>query len=830
MLEDQAKQENDGQETGRPESEIESNEVEPIKSKDSPQKFAESSLSGETEGKSDSTIKDGDSTSTNFNIHSIEGSGIIANNMKNQFEAVNKTIIEGVGGISFRIKKFSTSDTIPIEKNYLEEADQTFVYPNDEIEQFVSALNSKRILLLAGQPEYGKFFTAKYLANRISKQYEVNYDVLLVKPQARECIVDLFGLIDDLKLKNKIIIFKDIFLKKNQSLLDFFNSYEREQTILFSKKLKELNAYIIFTSDIDPPFDKYKMSGLDITRDISSIGINLLEEGFYRKLKHFCSIRKIDFDNVFSSFNEKKNEILTQLNRMSKVSLFIENYLDKILVDSNKIGEAIEEVNDIKKRVEHWFLKELGENKEEFETWVFVLCLSLLNGASYVDFERICQGLTEKLLRIISPYRPLIKFSFTLSESNLLAKSKAQITRNSDDYADIIEFCDPQYQEILLDTLFKNYRRIFLSIIPYLQEYVDNQYQWSLRRLAGYSIGRIGELDLDSITLHFIKKWQYKQEDFYKVNVGYLFAGILDSKDENYKKFCIGYLKNMGIDTDIRVRWTAISAYKQIGVSDLELAMNELRKILENTIDQMIKSESILDILYQEGVSEDEILGNLDTLYEKTGYLWANIRYSVIALCFMVGPIKVLSELKKWIEKGNRNTKITVLLFFLGTDGILHAFDNRKIIILSIDDEDSLSSNILLNSFTLGNDAIREMALFIKALYEKCFPQFLRSDQEEVGYKELKLILLDHLQKWIIDTLFKSKVNDALKMLLVELFNSGDKDFQRTLYESIKRWRIPDKKEKKEDTDQEEREKEEKKKTKLKAFIDDVTNRMFDIN
>ncbi len=737
----------------------------------------------------------------------------------------NITAIGGVDGVNFCIKKFSISNTIRISGDSLEEIYQTFVYPPDKIDELFASLILNRILLLVGEPESGKCFMAKYLSTRIMKENKKDYEVRLVKPVAKELIIDLFDLINDPKvLANKILIFKDVFSGNNLKLQDFFASYTREQTKFFSEKLKELDAYILFTADYDT-FDEFQVSGLDIKAEVTLIDDNLIKEGFKLKLEHFCSSRQIDPNNAPDILKKRLPEILKKFNRMSKISLFIENYLEKILAGGKTVDEAIVEVNSIEKRVEHWFLKELGENNKEFEAWTFALFLALINGVPYFDFEQIHKAITKKLLRAITPYSPNKEFSFTLSESDLLAKCKAQVTRDTLISADVIEFCDPMYQKILLNTLFKNNRRILITLIPYLQEYVENPYQPDLRRLAAYSIGRIGELDLESIALHFIRGWAHMEESFFRANVGYLFEGILSSEDENYKNFCMGFLKNMALSDNIKVQWTAISAYKQIGLRDLKIAMKELRKIQEEIIKRMLKTENILDILYRRGASEEDVLQDLDMLYKETNYLLSNVRYSIVALCIMINPIDVISELSNWIKEGNRDTKIIVVLFFLGSDGILQVLESRKIIHLSDEDQNSLSSNVLLNSLTMGDKANEKMVQFLKGLYEKCFSKFQLSDR-----KELKKILFNNLEKWVIDNLSKNKVNNELKKLIVELYRTGDEDLQSTLWDAINQWEVPEKKEKDEEKEKEEKKKREEKEAKLKAFVDDVTRQILDIN
>ena len=374
-----------------------------------------------------------------------------------------------------------------------------------------------------------------------------------------------------------------------------------------------------------------------------------------------------------------------------------------------------------------------------------------------------------------------------------------------------------------METLFKSNRKVLLTIVPHLQEYVENSYRRELRRLAACALGRIGALDPDAITLNFVTRWAHAKDAFYRASVGYLYEGILDSEDETYRKFCMGFLKNMALSNDIKIQWTAIAAYKQIGLHKLEFAMQELRKIQEEIVDRLLKTEDMLDVLYREGASEVDILGNLNILYEETHYLLSTVRYSVVALCIMIDPIEVISELHKWISEGNRNSKISVVMFFLGIDGILQVLENRQAFYITDDDDkDSLSGNILLNALTIGDEAINKMVLFLKDLFEKCFPKFRLNDQND-----LKQILFDHLEQWTVDTFSKTRISRALQKLIVGLYNAGSNDLKDTLWNAVNQWKVPKKEEKKDE--KENKENQEKKKAALKAFLDDVTSQIFDI-
>lgn len=716
---------------------------------------------------------------------------------------------------SSEIKKFSLSNTIPISEEVIHTIEKLYVYPEEKKHALHRSLSSNRILLLAGEPETGKYIAAQYIAGRMKNENKKISEVRLIDPLDRGTDIDLMELSKDSEaLKGKILIFRDVFSKKNQKLVDFFASSSKEERTFISDKLAERNAFFLFTANTGT-FDKYQLANMDIKADIFPIDDGLRQEGFQLKFEHFCSLNdKIDFRKASDLLEEKKKEIIEKFDRMSKIVLFIENYLEKIMVDGKSIDSAIEEVTDVKKRVEFLFLKELGGSKEDFEAWTFALCLALFNHCSYTDFNEIHKKITRILITEFNPFNFNKEFSFRLSENELLEKCNAQITKNMITHADTIEFCDYRYRDVLMDILLKNNRKVLLSIIPYLENYAEKHYRVDQRKLAASSLACIGELDLETITLPLIIKWANMKEYFHKASVGYLYEGIFTSKDEDYRKFCMSFLGKMALSSDINQLFTAIVAYTQIGFHDLKFAMTQLRKIQEKIIERRIKKENIIDVLFSQTnlLKEQGVLVNLDQLYKETDYLLSTVQYSIIALSisFVIDPIDVFSELHEWIRGGNRNSRVSVVLFTLGTDGILQELESREIVYLSDDEEkkvEELRSNILVYSLAATNNSVKKLADFLTDLYKNCFSEF-RMDI----HNSLKDVLFDHLKKWVIGTLSNGKVNNAIKKLIVRLYNSGDEEFRDTIWNSLNSWNAPENKE-----------------AQLKEFVDDVTKQVFEI-
>jgi hypothetical protein len=379
-------------------------------------------------------------------------------------------------------------------------------------------------------------------------------------------------------------------------------------------------------------------------------------------------------------------------------------------------------------------------------------------------------------------------------------------------HADRIEFCNHEYQNALLDILLNNNRKVLLHIAPFLMEYVENHFRPEQRRFAAISLARIGRLDPDAITLPVIDKWANMESNSHRANVGYLYEGIIASNDEIYSTYCIRKLKRLAFSTKVNEQWAAIAAFKQIGLYALEFTMKELRKIQEEIVERIHVQENLLDIVYSHTdlLNDQQVLNNLDRIYEETGYLLSFVRYSIVALSINLNFIDVLEELKKWIDYGNCNSRVSVVLFFMGKEGILQELEEREVVYLSRNEEDKkeeLHCSLLLYQLGTGEETVKKTARFLKALYKKCFSEF-RVDVKNT----LRKLLFDHMKEWTLDSLDNTRVSSALKNLFVKFFHLGDDDLKDSFWDAITDWKAPEVNEEK-----------------LTAFIEDITQRFYDL-
>lgn len=706
------------------------------------------------------------------------------------------------------------NDSYSLSKQDINLVKDHFVYPPDRLDELIGFLKEQHVLLLTGEAGSGKYFTAQYLCSHLMSESKTGYDVRLVEPLRSRISLELSKLINNKEqIDGKILIFKDVFKEKNQDIMRFLESCSREPVF------KKSDVFIIITADNDT-FDNYHLGDLKIKKEIAQIDNNLLLEGLTSTLKHFCSLPpKKDFAKISQQFENQKEEIIAKLKNMSNISGFFEKFLDGIVSKEITVGEAIDKVLDIRKYLEHWFLTELGMRENEFEAWTFSLCLTIFKEIPYTIFNDIHREITLLLLEKMDPFKTLKGFTFTLSESELLKKCKAQITRDPDTLADKITFEDQNYHTELLKILLENNRRVLLSILPVLENYIKSHNLGSHRRLVAISIARIGALAPQTIILPIVEKWLIEVDSLWQ-NVGYLYEGIFNSDDDKYKGYCLSILKLMAFSENVLVKKTAIVAYKQIGLLNLEFAVDAFLEIQEDTLNRESEKEEIIRRFIYAAVpkeKEKDVLKILDNIYEESDVILNYIRLSIAAWSvswfsepIWLYPIDVLDRLKKWIHKGNRNSRANVVLIFMGEDGILKELAERDVI-FSDEDQDGkkeeIRTNLLLYDLFTGEEQVEKMSAFLIDLYNKCFPEF----GVEVK-KALKKKLFHYLERWIIENLSYSIVINAIEKLIVQLYHAGNDELKDTLWDNINRWKAPGKEEEK-----------------LNTFVDNVSKKIFNM-
>lgn len=701
-------------------------------------------------------------------------------------------------------KPFSLSGhSIQLSLQDIANAQQLLVYPGEKLEQMATILRNKRMLLLTGLQESGRFYIATYLVGRIKCELSENLEIRFVKPLSENVLIDLQELITQKqKLKNLILIFRDAFAKKNKMILNFFTSYSKEQSASIIQKLSQSQVFIIFTVEKKVSREDH-FANFEFKHEVTDIDKTLLEKGYHRKLKQVCLKKSIDLDLAVKKLESRTGDILEKLGKMSKIHLLIDQYLNQIMdcEDSDVlIDRAISEVNDIKKRVGRWFRRQLDEKKQDhFDAWTGAICLALFGEISFADFATLHDEVTRHLLRKLYPYHKMETFDYNTSDTLLLEQCQAEITKGTGLQSDTVEFCDPRYREALLEILLNGYRKVLLLLIPIFKKCIGSARHYKLRQYAAAALAAIGLISPEEILLPIIREWEDQQDNILRTGVGYLYDGILLTENKLYKNYYLAHLRYLALSNNLDIQWTAIAAFKQIGLRDIEFAMEELMRIYEKIINSFIKiskTQSMYEFIFKTTglIADEEEQINLHFLHQKTDNLLSTIHYSLVALCILKNPFDVFVELQKWFDSEDIDTRWTMVAFVLGEDGLLHMLEQRYITYFpdeESDDKNYRDINILLYSLSNITDAVTHLAEFLKILFEKGFRDFKSEDRPA-----LKKILLKHIENWVIEAIPDAELRDAMENFIVEFSNTVSVNMRDSLYSSMREWQAPDHEEK----------------------------------
>lgn len=501
----------------------------------------------------------------------------------------------------------------------------------------------------------------------------------------------------------------------------------------------------------------------------------------YTKITHW--------EEIYNYLFSEMPELAENLGTMRNVAAFIDLYLSEDEDKPKSIQELVDQVGDIDKLISYWFQMEMSRNISTFEnleSWSFSICLAFFNGIPWVSFERVYRDITELIYKDFNPLRTKEQFSYSISEHHILTKCRAQIVKDVVSGVDIVEFTEPRYAISLSKLILTSHRRIVSKIREYLEKSAMEGDQY-YRMIAARALGIIGENDPIEITFGYIDRWSKEKELSHRATVGYLFDGILRCNNKDYIQKALSALRRLAFSKKVERQWTAIAAYKQIGMTDLELAMKELRSITEKEILERHESiEKIGELLQHNYYSLEKAIGSFNAVFYKTEYLISTIRYSVIALCIMLDPIKVLAELRKWIFDGGDICEILVVLFFLGPNGISEVLENRaasqRLGSSYGGGHDVQEANIIISSMSINDESITVMINFLMDLYYS-FNRFPTDIQ-----RFLKIKLLTHLKNWTKEGLNSDKMKSTIEKLIVGLHKTGSEDFKDYVWNGVTAW------------------------------------------
>jgi hypothetical protein len=231
-------------------------------------------------------------------------------------------------------------------------------------------------------------------------------------------------------------------------------------------------------------------------------------------------------------------------------------------------------------KVNHWFKNDLKNDRQRF----FAITLSIFNGLKYADFKDIYEIVLEVMKVKNDNEKKKTSSYFDNPDVELTNKARAEIVREKGGLEEILKFSEPEYESAVIQLLRDNYRNVLLDLLPALKRIGEYSY-WEIRSRAAEAVAEIGKMGFFRVRSQVLDPWSRDQRPYVRAAVGYALSRLYD--DQNIRTAVNDLLNNWSdleqpwsdADWAWRVRWTAASVYKQIGLKDPETAFVGLKRI-----------------------------------------------------------------------------------------------------------------------------------------------------------------------------------------------------------------------------------------------------------
>lgn len=710
-------------------------------------------------------------------------------------------------------KPFSPDYLTPISVESECSLAESHVSDDELFEGLCATLHEKRLLVLTGEPETGKTTTSLCLSSRLRQLADDFGGAYLVRALDRNVKIDfrqIAGRPDE--YGGRLLLFQDAFARGNRDVVEFFAQMGRPALVSLTEQLHRSRTYIVFTADTETVQDcQRQLTDLGVERRLPPLREELLLEGFERKLGRLVAEHDLPPEEVEKRLPAtQRPEAVRLLRTMPHVALFVES-------DFLKLGpepdwrEAVRRISSL----EDWFLANLTD---DYDVWCFALTLALCQctpfapGVPWVEFERFREMISSHLRRKLAvghdgqpgsqpPLKDLV------SENLLLERCRAVVYKDPATGADLVRFANDRYPDMLWEVLLKSNRKVLSLLLPALRKAAESPDDPANRARAASVLGRVGEIDPLRITYALMGEWMATRDAAQQAAVGHLYQGVWASKDANYREDCLRQLSQLVTDSGQHeeaagmrpMAWTAIAAYRQIGVYDLPLAMAMFRQIteqhfagaIENTsrVDRMLgriekalreRPQNDLETL-QLSVYHDILRDIAQRVFAQDGPILIAVQYAIAALCLTDDPVKVFDELLKWMWADRKSLGALVSLMFLAHDGIAAELERRTIETeeLTTDDRSKVyHCNLLVHAVASGEDAVHRTAAFLAEVYDS-FTDFYPSRSRTYFNKSFTI----HLKNLVDNAMPVERTRAAVVHLFDQLLNSESADLCRLVHE-----------------------------------------------
>jgi hypothetical protein len=229
-----------------------------------------------------------------------------------------------------------------------------------------------------------------------------------------------------------------------------------------------------------------------------------------------------------------------------------------------------------------------------------------------------------------------------------------------------------------------------------------------------------------------------------------------------------------------------VATYKQIGTSDLALAMEKFGTIAEDKLAPRLlgtfEIQRVLSRIEAEaakrGTTQKEAFGLIrqhyvlqllaaEIMQDRAPLLYA-IQYAIVALCITVDPISVFQELRQWL-RGSEGLRAIGCLIYLQSDGIADVLKEREVDFVEETEahRDRLSTSMAIAALASKSDAPACVARLLEDVFVASNDVF-----PVVVARYLRESFFGHLRSWLTSSTGFPKGEKAAEDLFVCLLRS----------------------------------------------------------
>ncbi|KAA3632660.1 MAG: hypothetical protein DWQ02_14430, partial [Bacteroidetes bacterium] len=655
----------------------------------------------------------------------------------------------------------------------------TFIAGEKVIKRAHEILNNFGILLLIGESQMEIRDLSIWVANKLSDKIYIT-DAL--SSHTRINLNKDVGLNENLFQKSALI-FKNTIKRRNKDFLLFFEELsilaQRDLDSQLIVNLKKHETFIILTVEKEDIKTFPKIQNGPISLMVSNVTLDNRQQYLTYQIQlllknNSFSQEQIDF--LSNLRDDWKLEICQGVLHLDNIDRFISQLGAKLKASPNlvpkisSIKHLIQSINSLK----DWLIFDLSK---DLRTWHFVFTLGLLhclpeegnNKLSLLEFELFRDELEKFLKRKANIQEKNTAWHGLFPEEDLMRRCRVQKIKDQSLGRFFISFEQDEYGKALWQIFLNDLSLNLVQMVPFFMDLTKKE---SFSRGAARILGRMCEIDY-GLAGELIQTWASNNNIKDRVLVGYFIQGALGSEQMEYVNFCLGRLQELGASSNYNHVWTAIAAYKQMGVYKLEDSIyrlgdiasqvlsegyEKIRKLKANqaweegkidihrlfnskTVIQFLESFKANDEAAKKAVSYEASIEKEINQLKEHNEIFLTITYSISALCFILDPFSVFEVWRKWMTRGDRVLKIFLVKMLLPQNGVLHQL-NRKINIFNEETQVIDEWHYLIKNMSIGEEAIRILTDLISAVV-KAFPEL---EQEES--RVMESFLLDHIENW----------------------------------------------------------------------------------